>query len=402
MLFSFGPKSALLLIFFVHGIVFSTLLLVKGIQNNDKPSYWLSAFTFLCTLYITPFMLGYANWYSRNPYRDILFYIPFQQLFLIPPVLYFYCKTLLDQSFAFEKKKDILHFIPAALYLLYTAFVFITDKWILDEYYFYKDGKDKDFAVGYQVTGFLMLLFYLVKSLFVYRRYKAITYNTISYADTLTFGWAKRFLLTFLMLLMIRALFFVLNPEWAQFGRKFWYYLIFSILFYYISISGLINSIRSVTSLKEPASLFTEDADPEVTTDSELPQPPSSHQKQEDSTNDIQDLEIWKEKIEVMMANDKLFENPELTVQHLAEKLNTHPKKISQVINQGFSVNFNDYINQHRVKAVILKMEAGGHTEQTLAGLAYESGFNSKSTFIRAFKRHTKLSPNDYIKKNLG
>lgn len=63
-------------------------------------------------------------------------------------------------------------------------------------------------------------------------------------------------------------------------------------------------------------------------------------------------------------------------------------------------MNFNDFINQYRVKAVIKKMEAGEHTIQTLLGLALEVGFNSKSTFNRAFKRHTSRSPNDYIKEN--
>ncbi len=62
MLFSFSFKSSILLIFFLHGIVFSTLLLIKGLQNENKSSLWLSLFTILCSLYIAPFMFGYAGW----------------------------------------------------------------------------------------------------------------------------------------------------------------------------------------------------------------------------------------------------------------------------------------------------------------------------------------------------
>jgi AraC-like DNA-binding protein len=47
-------------------------------------------------------------------------------------------------------------------------------------------------------------------------------------------------------------------------------------------------------------------------------------------------------------------------------------------------------------------MEAGEHSLQTLLGLAFESGFNSKSTFNRAFKKLTNLSPNDYVKEKLS
>jgi AraC-like DNA-binding protein len=401
MLFNFGAKSSILLIFFVNGIVFSILLIKKGMENNDKPSYWLSLFTILCTLYIAPFMLGYAGWYTTNPYRDILFYVPFQQLFLIPPVLYFYCKTLFDKSFVFQGKRNLIHFVPALLYLLYALIIFVTDKFVLGESYFYKDGRDKDFSFWYQFSGFAMLFFYLIKSLEIYNRYKAMTYDTISYADSLTFSWAKRFLLGFVTLLFIRLLFFILNPEWAEFGRKFWYYLLFSILFYYISISGFINSIRSVTSFKDslikPASHSDQDAFPP----SEPATPHSDDPGEPEPKNEIKDIAIWMAKIETLMVKDKMYEDPELSIYHISQKLDTHSKRISQVINQGFSMNFNDYINQHRVKAAVQKIKAGEHTLQTLLGIGYACGFNSKSTFNRAFKRHTAQSPNDFIKKNI-
>jgi len=149
MLFFFSLKSSILLIFFFHGIVFSTLLLIKSVQTENKPSLWLSLFTLLGSFYIAHFMLGYAGWYSQQPYRDILFYVPFQQLFLLPPVLYFYFKNLLDKSFQFSTK-DYIHFIPATIYLIYSIAIFITDKVFLNEYYFYADGKDKDFSNWYQ------------------------------------------------------------------------------------------------------------------------------------------------------------------------------------------------------------------------------------------------------------
>ena len=78
MLFDFNLKSSFLLIFFINGLVFSGLLFEKGMLHKHRPSIWLASFTLLCVLYISPFMLGYAGWYSRNPYREFLFYFPFQ------------------------------------------------------------------------------------------------------------------------------------------------------------------------------------------------------------------------------------------------------------------------------------------------------------------------------------
>ncbi len=390
MFFSFSPKSSILLIFFFHGIVFSILLFIKGLQTTNKSSLWLGLFTLLCSLYIAPFMFGYAGWYSKEIYRNILFYTPFQQLFLLAPVLYFYFKTLLDKSFSFSAR-DYIHFLPATFYLIYSIVVFLTDKVILKEYYFYADGKDKDFSIWYQIIGLLSLTYYLIQSLKTYNEYKTITYNIVSFADSVMFRWAKRFLITFLMLIAIRIVFFIANPEWDEFGKKFWYYVCFSLLFYYVSISGYTNSVLSTTSFKDSPKSFENDLNlsaDETTSDKNT------------FKTEIADLDIWKEKIESLMLIDKMYENPELVISDLSNRLGTHSKKISQVINEGFGMNFNDFVNHYRTKALIAKIEEGEHNIQTLLGLALDCGFNSKSTFNRAFKRATNVSPKEFIEKN--
>ncbi|MCP9770612.1 AraC family transcriptional regulator [Lacihabitans sp. LS3-19] len=402
MLFSFSLKSSILLIFFLHGMVFSTLLLIKGLQNENKSSLWLSLFTILCSFYIAPFMFGFAGWYSQQPYRNILFYIPFQQLFLLPPVLYFYTKALLDKSFQFSKR-DYIHFLPSAIYLIYSFFIFLTDNVILNENYFYKDGKDKDFSLWYQITGLFSLGYYLTQSLKVYYKYKTLTYNVVSFADSVMFKWAKRFLIAFLMLIAIRILFFIVNPEWDEFGKKFWYYVCFSILFYYMSISGYTNSILSATSFRVSPLNFDADFKFEAygPGETELPISIQDNDNFEEDKNEIPDFDLWKEKIETLMLVDKMYENPELVISDLSNKLSTHSKKISKVINQGFNMNFNDFVNHYRIKALIQKIEEGEHNIQTLLSLAFECGFNSKSTFNRAFKRATSLNPKEYIEKYL-
>jgi AraC-like DNA-binding protein len=345
-------------------------------------------------------MFGYAGWYSKAIYRDILFYTPFQQLFLLAPVLYFYFKTLLDKSFNFSKN-DYIHFLPATLYLIYSIIVFLTDKVVLRQYYFYEDGKDKDFSTWYQIVGLLSLTYYLIQSLKTYNDYKTITYNVVSFADSVMFKWAQRFLIAFLILITIRILFFIVNPEWDEFGKKFWYYVCFSILFYYVSISGYTNSILSTTFFKDSPLNSGNDLklkmDGTIETESSLSFPDDN--KLLGEKTEILDLTIWKDKIEKLMLIDKMYENPELVISDLSSKLDTHSKKVSQVINQGFNMNFNDFVNHHRIKALISKIEEGEHNIQTLLSLALECGFNSKSTFNRAFKRSTSLNPKEYIEK---
>lgn len=102
--YDFNFYSSLLLITFSQGIIYGVLLLKKAIQTESKPNYWLSLFVFLCSLYVAPWMLGFAGWYDNQPFRDIMFYIPFQHLFFIGPILFFYIQSLLNPAFKINKK----------------------------------------------------------------------------------------------------------------------------------------------------------------------------------------------------------------------------------------------------------------------------------------------------------
>ncbi|MEM7105694.1 MAG: hypothetical protein AAF502_21330, partial [Bacteroidota bacterium] len=177
--FDYNQKSSVLLIFFFNAVVFSYLLLRNGIRENKNHSNWLAAFIILGGLYICPFMFGYANWYAIKSYREFLFFVPFQQLFLIGPIFFFYVKTLLNNNDKFSPK-DFIHFVPALVYLIYSLIVFVTDKLILDEFYFYADGRDKDLDFWYQMAGLISMLFYLFLSLKHYNNYRKLSVQEVS------------------------------------------------------------------------------------------------------------------------------------------------------------------------------------------------------------------------------
>ncbi|TXD81497.1 helix-turn-helix transcriptional regulator [Subsaximicrobium wynnwilliamsii] len=390
MFFDFNQKSSLLLIFFFNGIIFSFLLFKRAIAHNHNPSKWLGWFVMLSTLYISPFMFGYGGWYSKKLYREILFFIPFQQLFLLGPIIYFYTQSLLNKTFRLEKR-DLIHFLPAALYMVYTIIIFVTDKLILEEYYFYADGKDKDLAFWYQIAGLLSMLSYLLLSLRYYFIYKNLAYQEVSFADAILFKWIGHFLFVFTAILVLRVLFFILNPEWWEFGSKFWYYLCFSVLFFYIALSGYFNTVRAPFALD--TSLL--DYPRKTNLKKEMESSKLKHSQQ----TEIPDLEEWKSKITKFIEQEGLYTNPNLTLTDVASSLQTNRNLISKAINQGFQMNFNDYVNAQRVDAVISKFRSGQQNSKTLLGIALDCGFNSKSTFNRAFKKKTLLTPKDFLDK---
>ncbi|HEX3383946.1 MAG TPA: ABC transporter permease, partial [Mucilaginibacter sp.] len=69
---------------------------------------------------------------------------------------------------------------------------------------------------------------------------------------------------------------------------------------------------------------------------------------------------------------------------------------MSRIINVALGKNFNDFINEYRVADVVQKMQDPAFDHITLLGIAYESGFNSKTTFNRTFKQMTGKSPVEY------
>ena len=385
--FNYNEKSSVLLIFFVHAIIFSALLLKRGIRENQKHSLWLAAFIFLGGLYICPFMFGYAGWYGQTSYREFLFFVPFQQLFLLGPVFYFYVKSLLNSNTKFNWK-DFIHFLPAIGYLIYSLIVFVTDKLFLDEFYFYADGRDKDLDFWYQMAGLISMLFYLFLSLKYYFNYRKLSLQEVSFADEVAFKWIKHFAMAFGLILVLRVLFFILNPEWGQFGSKYWYYLCFSILLLYISITGYSNTIRTGLQLQ-----------PSPLPGLETPENNATEEAKEEAEEGVTSGE-WKGKINHLFETEEVYKNPNLTLTDLASRLNTNRNIISKAINQEFGMNFNDFVNEKRAEAVIQKLKKGEHVANTLLGIALDCGFNSKTTFNRAFKKHTGTTPKQFIAKN--
>lgn len=208
MQFTFNFYSSLLLIFFVHGLVYAVLLFRKGIINENPSDKWLSLFLVLCILYIAPWMIGFAGWYDNQPYRDILFYVPFQHLFFIGPVIFFYVQSLLNPEFRFSKKQ-YWHLLPGFLYLIFCGVMVITDKLVLKKYYFLADESDPDFSMWYQIAGFISMLIYFFLSLRYYNMYKKLIVQIISYADLVMFRWVRNFLLAFFIMLTVRLLFYL-------------------------------------------------------------------------------------------------------------------------------------------------------------------------------------------------
>ena len=99
------------------------------------------------------------------------------------------------------------------------------------------------------------------------------------------------------------------------------------------------------------------------------------------------------------MQKEKLYQETELTLQNLADRIKFPPYQVSQAINEGMHKNFYDLVNGYRVdeaKRLLLDVK---NRNYTILSVGFEAGFNSKTTFNTVFKKFTGLTPTEYRNK---
>ena len=96
----------------------------------------------------------------------------------------------------------------------------------------------------------------------------------------------------------------------------------------------------------------------------------------------------------------KPYLDAQLSLGSMAQKLQLHPNKLSYLINEKTGINFNEFINQFRLMHFKQLASNPKNAHLTILGMAYESGFNSKSVFNSYFKKAEGITPGAWLKKN--
>ena len=96
------------------------------------------------------------------------------------------------------------------------------------------------------------------------------------------------------------------------------------------------------------------------------------------------------------MKTNRYYHDPQLSLNSLAATLGLTTHELSRIINTALKKSFNDFVNEYRVADVIKRMQDPACDGITLLGIAYDSGFNSKSTFNLIFKKMTGKTPAEY------
>jgi AraC-like DNA-binding protein len=101
------------------------------------------------------------------------------------------------------------------------------------------------------------------------------------------------------------------------------------------------------------------------------------------------------------METKKPYLNPELNIHLLSDQVNIPKYQLSHIINNRLNLNFNDFVNRYRIKESTGILADPKKDDQAMLDVAFEVGFNHKSTFNMVFKKVMKMTPSDYRKQEL-
>jgi ABC-type antimicrobial peptide transport system permease subunit/AraC-like DNA-binding protein len=350
-------------VFFAAAIISLTLSLFLWIAPKESRSAnrLLAILMIIAALWMFKILSADIGLTKYNP---LLNRLPLRFSMGFGPLIYFYVRQIIQPKDIF-RRKDLLHFIPALLEISFQLFNSIQNITTGNTIY------DKSNPV-LQLSAFLSVAIYLYFSYTqidnFYRSKKF--HGRDRYRNELL--WLDRLLAGLGMLWLL----------WIPFTAidYFYYHYELSVQHYYPLYILLISMIIWIAAKSHIKTEYVER--PHMILKPLLPL-------------DLKQKSSW---LKMEIKEKGYYRDAELSLNSLAEKLGLHTHELSRIINTVFKKSFNDFINEYRVREVALKMQSPLYDHITLLGLAYESGFNSESSFHRIFKQFTGKTPLEYKK----
>ncbi len=353
----------------VQGLIYGGILL-RSSENNKLANRILATILFflsyrLLVQILRLFGLGrYDSWY----------YVMLDFSWIHGPLLYFYVKAQLTNNFKF-KRNDLVHLIPFAIQVAFSIFVRLQN--------LYWEGTRESLSWlgywGYVVWMNLSTIYFVASILIILYATKAQKLIKLkNMGETISSGssnWLKKVLLAFkayfiVVLCILLVDLIVINK--AAFTSYF-YFTQFYYYPFFIGISGLTYWL-GIEGYRRKDSKYLR---------AKIP------------NDELAQLTMIANDLNATMEENKWFKDPELTLGSLAANMKIKPYLLTKCLNTVKQKKFANYINELRVKELQSLLQQPKNEKYTLLSLAFEAGFNSKSSFNRAVKKHLGVSPSE-------
>ena len=301
------------------------------------------------------------------------------------PFMYLYTVYLVDSRAKFNKQ-DLFHFLPFLLLTL-VYFIFLKDVVEFRVVDYFSSDKYLWIRILYGLILFATVILYMVLTFQKLRAYrKEIDFNFSFSSKQLGLRWLNVIPLVFTLFFTLYFTFGILNAVMVKVVVDVAMLSHFGLTF--------IAFMVSYFGLRQPSLLSSELIEIEEPINSEA----DINVKKESLTKRFSDHEIklYSDNLNRIMIEDKIYLNPLLTLSDLAFKANIKKADLTHLLNKGMGKNFFTYVNEFRTDEVIRKFKSKDYSHYTIIAIAYESGFNSKSTFNSLFKEYTNQTPSQY------
>ncbi len=359
--------------------VFIDILLITKKQKSLTDKI-LAAWLAIIGIHLLGYYYNQAGYWETYPHL-IGVTAPFPLLH--GPMLFLYTLYSL-RSDRKIRTVDYLHFAPVVVSYVYMSnfFFFYTaeEKKMVDV------GEVNDYRIFSIVLLVAILLSGLSYSILSYRltlRHQKKIDNYFSYHEGINIKWLRNCILAIgLVFLSATIIYLVRDALGVQFSFNAEYiiYLVIIGFVFYIGYFGIKHE-----------NIFTNNPQLAKAIEGEI----KSEEKYKNSGLKNEIVTELYTKLLKTMADEKPYLDPKLSLTGLARLLEISPNQLSQIINQEAKVNFHDFVNNYRVEEFIEKSRANRNF--SLLALAFDAGFNSKSSFNTIFKKQKGVTPSQYL-----
>ena len=283
-----------------------------------------------------------------------------------------------------DQRINPLFALNALPYVIFTIIVFIkmtlyTEQSVRADINFIEDATHPVFAV-FELMRIFLGPIYLIISLFVLNKHTKKIGRYFSYTEDIDLKWIRNIVLM-LVLIWVTVIIMSILSNWNDFIP---WRLGDNLIYLMVTLTVFVNGYYGIKQqiIFDPA--------PAMASSEEKKQYAKSSLKKDDAQQ-------YMERLLKYMEEEQPYLNGKLTLNEVAQELDITVNHLSQVINENLNKNFFDFVNGYRVEHIKKKMADPASKKFTLLALAYDSGFNSKSSFNSIFKKVTGVTPSQYM-----
>lgn len=378
--FSFLNTIALITVFVI--LLFAFFLLTVPTKRKLKNRL------FAGLLLLSAFDL--SSFFSENFFYSTLSFEVFRMTasLLIMPVFYMYVKSVCYSDFKL-KQKDLILLLPFVIanLVLIPRFYFANAIESVSVFEHFKQMLEIRF---FYILVEIQCVFYIVLIFTILKKYKETYLENFTNSDNSSYKWL--FQMTVLFLIAHSVVFFKSLIRYTE------YHALLNGSNVIIGIVALFISCWFVLKALNNPELFKSVDSTMLSVNEVLNKKVDLVEKDvfenSKSTEIISQIELVKKYV----FEKEPFLDPSLTIQELSKQVNIPVRDLSILINHHVDKHFFDFINEYRIEKAKEILKDASKSKVTILEILYEVGFNSKSSFNTAFKKHTNQTPTEFRK----